>query len=162
MKVFSCPRLSALDSRPRTAFTLIEIMIVVGIIGLMAAMGVPSILQSLQKEGMRKAVSDMVDACNDARAHAILGGQPTDVTFHPLDRTFASSGGKSAALPDGIDFAMLDINMMDFSQSDVSRVRFFPNGTCDEMTVVLHSGDDWRKITLEFSTSIATVSAVDK
>ena len=137
-------------------------MIVVGIIGLIAAMGVPSILQSLQKEGMRKAVSDMVDACNDARSHAILSGQNADVTFHPADRTFASSGGKSATLPDGIDFAMLDINMMDFSQSDVSRVRFFPNGTCDEMTVVLHSGDDWRKITLEFSTSIATVSAVDK
>jgi hypothetical protein len=65
-------------------------------------------------------------------------------------------------LPEGIDFAMLDINLMDFSQSDVSRVRFFPNGTCDEMTIVLHSADEWHKITLEFSTSIATVSDVDK
>ena len=147
---------------PHRAFTLIEIMIVVGIIGLIAAMGVPSILQSLQKEGMRKAVSDMVDVCNDALSHAILSGQTTDVTFHPLDKTFGSSGGKTATLPDGMDFAMLDINQMDFSQSDVSRVRFFPNGTCDEMTVVLHLGEDWRKITLEFSTSIATVSAVDK
>jgi prepilin-type N-terminal cleavage/methylation domain-containing protein len=147
---------------PRLAFTLIEIMIVVGIIGLMAAIGVPSILQSLQKEGIRKAVSDVVDVCNDARSHAILSGQTADVTFHAADKSFASSGGKSATLPDGVDFAMLDINLMDFSQSDVSRVRFFPNGTCDEMTVVLHSADGWRKITLEFSTSIATVSDVDK
>jgi hypothetical protein len=65
-------------------------------------------------------------------------------------------------LPDGVDLALLYINLMDFSQSDVSRVRFFPNGTCDEMTVVLHSADGWRKITLEFSTGIATVSDVDK
>ena len=137
-------------------------MIVVGIIGLIAAMGVPSILQSLQKEGMRKAVSDVVDVCNDARSHAILSGQNAEVTFHPAAKTFASSGGKSETLPDGVDFAMLDINLMDFSQSDVSRVRFFPNGTCDEMTVVLHSGTEWHKITLEFSTSIATVSDVDK
>jgi prepilin-type N-terminal cleavage/methylation domain-containing protein len=144
------------------AFTLIEIMIVVGIIGLLAAMSVPSILLTLKKEGMRKAVSDMVDICNDARSHAILTGKTTDVTFHAADKSFASSGGKSATLPDGVDFAMLDINLMDFSQSDVSRVRFFPNGTCDEMTIVLHSATDWRKITLEFSTSIATVSAVDK
>jgi prepilin-type N-terminal cleavage/methylation domain-containing protein len=144
------------------AFTLIEIMIVVGIIGLIAAIGVPSILQSLQKEGMRKAVSDLVDVCSDARSHAILSGQTTDVTFHPAEKKFESSGGKSATLPDGVDFAMLDINLMDFSQSDISRVRFFPNGTCDEMTVVLHSADDWRKITLEFSTGIATVSDVDR
>jgi prepilin-type N-terminal cleavage/methylation domain-containing protein len=153
---------AAAKKSPRAAFTLIEIMIVVGIIGLIAAMGVPSILQSLQKEGMRKAVSDLVDVCNDARSHAILSGQTCDVTFHPAEKKFESSGGKSATLPDGVDFAMLDINLMDFSQSDVSRVRFFPNGTCDEMTVVLHSADDWRKITLEFSTSIATVSDVDK
>jgi len=137
-------------------------MIVVGIIGLIAAIGVPSILQSLQKEGMRKAVDDMTSALTDARAHAILTGQTADVTFHPAEKTFSSSGGKSATLPDGVDFAMLDINLMDFSQSDVSRVRFFPNGTCDEMTVVLHSADDWRKITLEFSTGLWQVSDVDK
>jgi prepilin-type N-terminal cleavage/methylation domain-containing protein len=149
-------------TRHRSAFTLIEIMIVVGIIGLIAAMGVPSILQSLQKEGMRKAVSDVVDVCNDARSHAILSGQTCDVTFHLTDKTFASSGGRSATLPYGVDFAMLDINLMDFSQTEVSRARFFPNGTCDEMTIVLHSAGEWHKITLEFSTSIATVSDVDK
>jgi prepilin-type N-terminal cleavage/methylation domain-containing protein len=129
----------------RRAFTLIELMIVVGIIGLMAAMGLPSILQSLKKEGMRKALGDVVDVCNDARSHAILTGQTAVVTFHPADKKFESSGGKAATLPDGVDFDMVD-----------------PNGTCDEMTIVLHSADEWHKITLEFSTSIATVSDVDK
>ena len=44
----------------------------------------------------------------------------------------------------------------------MARVCFFPNGTSDEMTVVLHSRDDWRKITLEFSTGLTFVSDVDK
>jgi len=155
--------MSAARKNPRRrAFTLIEMMIVVGIVGLMAAIGVPSILQTFRKEGMRKAVDDLVDVCTDARAQAILSDKTAEVTFHPADKTFASSGGKSGKLPDGVDFAMLDINLMDFSQSDVARVRFFPNGTCDEMTVVLHSAADWRKITLEFSTSLTTVSDVNK
>src|SRR5260221_171550 len=93
---------AASQKKSRGAFTLIEIMIVVGIIGLIAAMSVPSILLSLKKEGMRKAVSDLVDVCNDARSHAILSGQTSDVTFHPADRKFESSGGKSATLPDGV------------------------------------------------------------
>ncbi|MEI9962910.1 MAG: prepilin-type N-terminal cleavage/methylation domain-containing protein [Limisphaerales bacterium] len=144
------------------AFTLIEIMIVVAIMGLVAAMGVPSILQSLQKEGMRKAIGDVQDVLDNARTQAILKGQNASVTFHPVDRHLESSGGKSATLPNGVEFAMLDINQLDFGGADSATVRFFPNGTCDEMVLVLHSSDQWRKISLEYSTSLSSATAVDK
>jgi len=147
---------------PRGAFTLIEIMIVVAIIGLIAAMGIPSILQMLKKDGMRQAVSDVTDLLGDVRADAILKGHTADVTFHPADNRLDSSIGKSVTLPDGVAMEGIGINLMDFSQTEVSRVRFFPNGTCDELTLVLHSGADWRKITLEFSTSIATAEPLKK
>jgi prepilin-type N-terminal cleavage/methylation domain-containing protein len=137
------------------AFTLIEIMIVVAIIGLMAAISAPALLAMLQKDGMRKAVGDVTDLLGDARAQAILKGQTTDVSFHPADNRLDSSTGKSVALADGIAMEGIGINLMDFSETEVSRVRFFPNGTSDELTLVLHSGDDWRKITLEFSTALA-------
>lgn len=137
------------------AFTLIEIMIVVAIIGLMAAISAPALLAMLQKDGMRKAVSDVTDLLGDARAQAILKGQTTDVSFHPADNRLDSSTGKSVTLADGIAMEGIGINLMDFSETEVSRVRFFPNGTSDELTLVLHSGDDWRKITLEFSTALA-------
>ena len=29
---------------------------------------------------------------------------------------------------------MLDINLTEYKDADVARVRFYPNGTCDELT----------------------------
>ena len=142
---------------PRRAFTLIEVMIVVAIVGLMAAMGMPSMLQALRKDGMRKAVSDVNEVLENARAKAIYSGKTTEVTFRPLEKRI-----ESTALPDGVDIAMLDINLLDYGAADEARVRFFPNGTCDELTLVLHFRDQWQKITLEFSTALASVAPVTR
>jgi len=153
------------------AFTLIEIMVVVGIIGLIAAMGMPAMLKAVQKEGMRKALSDITDVCTSARAKAIFSNQKVAVVFHPSDRTFAVEGGgaagsgvlvSSSTLPAGVDFALLEINQQDCLQKAWADVFFYPNGTSDEMTLVLHDRGEWHKITLEFSTGIAMVSDVDR
>ena len=137
-------------------------MIVVALIGLMAAMGLPPMLKTLQKDGIRKAVSDVTTLLGDARATAILKGQPATVSFHPAENRLDSSIGKSVALPDGVAMRAIGINLLDFSETEVSNVRFFPNGTCDELTLVLQAGEDLRKITLEFSTSVATAEALNK
>jgi prepilin-type N-terminal cleavage/methylation domain-containing protein len=147
---------AVVKKNPRRAFTLIEIMIVVAIIGLIAAMGVPSILQMLKKDGIRKAASDVTELLGDARADAILKNETATVYFRPADNRLDSSIGKSVTLPDGVAMEAIGINLMDFSETEESPVRFFPDGTCDELTLVLLSGADRRKITLEFSTSIAS------
>ncbi len=177
-------RRSTLDPRPASGFTLIEVMVVVGIMGMILAMGIPSIYRLLQKEGMRKATSDVEEVCRNARARAIFSGVPMDVVFHPLDRRLEIGGGGSPppgaggeAVPEkpsvsassssgvqideDITIEMLDINLSEYKESEWARVRFYPNGTSDEMTLVLRSSkNEWKKVTLEVTTGLTSVDNV--
>ncbi len=44
---------------------------------------------------------------------------------------------------------MLDINLLEYKDEEIARVRFYPNGTCDELTVILQSRGEWKKLSLE-------------
>lgn len=144
-------------------------MIVVGIIGLLAAMGIPSLAKALQKEGMRKAVSDVQDVLFTARERAIISNQKVAAVFYPRERKFEAEGGathsgktSSATLPPGVEFAMLDIFRQDYVQSDWAKIFFNPDGTCDEAVIVLISQGRAQKITLEYATGMPIATAVDQ
>ena len=172
-------------------FTLIEIMVVIAIIGLIMAMGMPSIQQAFKKEGMRKAVDEVQTVCARARSLAIFNNTTTWVYFYPQmqDRRYqlggdpvvggqalldaqltagtgttpaAASSETSGTLPDEVQIEMFDINQQDFAESAWGRVRFFPNGTCDEMVMALRYKEDTKLIKLEFSTAMTDVTEVHK
>ncbi len=148
-------RASSSLRRLARAFTLIEVMIVVAILGLVLAMGVPSILRVLNKEGMRRAVSDLLDACKAARSEAIVKGVPVEMVFHPLDRTFEAPGFPMAKFPDNIVVDIMGVNFIELEQADIAKVRFFPNGTSDEFVIVIHSDqNESRKIQLDIVTAL--------
>lgn len=182
-----CARRSPLDAtrNPQHGFTLIELMVVVGIMGVILTAGAPSLYRLMQKEGMRKVTSDVVEVCSKARAQAILRGTPMEVVFHPRDRrlevgsapsvspagTDGGAGmvvaekpsvrpveGQSAQIPEDFVIEMLDINLWEYRESEWARVRFYPNGTSDELRLVLRSPrNEWKIITLEVTTGLASV-----
>jgi prepilin-type N-terminal cleavage/methylation domain-containing protein len=179
-----------------TAFTLIEIMIVVAIMGVVLTMGVPIVYKAWHKAPMSKAISDIIEVCSHARAMAILQGREVDVVFHPREGRFevgasavpppgpaqpgsppipapapapfpsttapAAGSGLSGRLSDRVLIEMMDINKLphEFRDDDVARVRFYPNGTCDELTLILVSDtNERREITLEITTGLASVES---
>jgi len=168
-----------------SAFTLLELMIVVGIMGLVMTIGVPFVYKVWHRAPMAEALKDVVEVCSNARAQSIMQGQEVDVIFHPRDGRFEISGGaaipisspttiktshvstsglahsgRSAQFSDKIRIDMLDINKLkhDFRDDEVARIRFFPNGTSDELTLILSSDrNEQRGVTLEVTTGLATV-----
>ena len=131
------------------------------ILGIITAIGIPSFARVLKKEGMRKAVSDFVEACSDARAKAILKQETMTLTIRPEDATFKSPS-KSYRFPDTvfIDFMGVNFSLTDM-ESEETTVHFFPNGTSDEFAIILKSTEmETVKITLELVTGLADVEYV--
>ena len=165
------------------AFTLIEIMIVVAIMGIVMSMSVPIVYKIWRKAPMRTAVKDIVEICSHARARAIMQGAITEVVIHPKENRVelagasapapanaqggpvppstpvASGSGLSAQLSNQIIIETLDVNMsgVEFNDYDQVRIRFYPNGVSDEMRMILFDGRDRMGIELEITTGLANV-----
>ncbi len=110
------------------------------------------------------ASNDNGDASGAANALPATAGDVSAASQTlPAEVTF------SAHLPDSIAFEHLVINRRDILEAerqgaldlDAARVRFYPNGTCDELSATLLSGlNEERRLTLEISTGQTDVEVL--
>ncbi len=169
-------------------FTLMEIMIVVGIMGIMLTLSVPIVWKVWHRPPLDKAITDVIEVCSNARARAILQGREVDLIIHPQEGRFdlgstapppspsptdnsalapvqsaplsMSGSGLSAQLSNRVSIEELDINKIPggFKDAEQARVRFFPNGTSDEMALFLLSDQGKQcEILTEVTTGLASV-----
>lgn len=171
----------------RHAFTLIELMIVVAIMGVVMAVGVPAFVRARHNTGIRKAVTALMEACHEARANAILRGVAMEVVIIAEDgrvevrpagavkRTEGQPGEETSAgpaeaapaalkaspvrhIPEDVAIELLDVNFINQMEFPEAHVRFYPNGTSDEFTLIFLWNQRQRaKISLEVVTGLAEV-----
>ncbi len=170
------------------AFTLLELMIVVGIMGIVLSMGVPIVYRMRHEAPLRKGVKDVIEVCSYARALAILQGKAVCVVFHPRELTFAVQGGgsprptragemdeasfqpppppssksgTSGKFSEPVSIEMLDVDLTEYKDAEEVKVWFYPNGVCDELTLILFDPtmerDPRRAISWEVTTGLASV-----
>jgi prepilin-type N-terminal cleavage/methylation domain-containing protein len=160
-------------SARRGAFTLLELMVVVGIIGLVAAMSVPSILSMRRQAPMAKAIGDLREMCERARAGAVLRNTKATMVFEPRAGKVELEGGdnnaalttrqgtgpvQSSQFDPSVNVEQLWINAQDFTGVAAAPVTFYDDGTSDEMILVLTCAGQRQKVSLEFSTALMTVT----
>jgi prepilin-type N-terminal cleavage/methylation domain-containing protein len=154
------------------AFTLLELMVVVAIIGLVAAMSVPAILTMRHEAPMRKATNDILEMCSRARAGAVMKNTTSQIIFHPVARSaelvngdantaLSTRVGKPSVTAVRFDPSItvegLGINLKDWTLAEAAPVNFYQNGTSDEMTLILACHGEREEITLELTTAMADV-----
>jgi len=158
-------------------FTLMEIMIVIAIMAIVMTVGIPSMMRALERDDLARAVHDTIEGGKTARDRAILQGIPYEfilrengqMDVHPLppeqristtvDSKAASKKSEGAPysgfprkLGEDVIIQLIDVNFVDHMKDEQAQVRFFPNGTCDEFTVVYSWKGKQRTVTADIVT----------
>jgi len=158
-------------------------MIVVAIMGIVLTMGIPMVYQLRHEAPLRKAVRDVIEVCSQARAQAILQSKAVAVVFHPREHRLEIEGagntkeagtgavqigltpgagnGTFAKISEDVAIEMLDVDLSEFKDAEQVKVWFYPNGVCDELTLILFDPsaprDPRRAISWEVTTGLASV-----
>ncbi len=172
------------------AFTLLELVVVVAVMGIILMMGIPAIKIALHHDPMTQAVVDFQTACQGSMGHpgarslAIMRGREMELRIYPQDKRIEvgevasdnhsapppadappkpAAGGPpfSAQISDHVSFHLLEVNFTDCRNADYATVRFYPNGTSDEFTVILLSDTgEARQITLDIVTGLPQIQSL--
>jgi len=139
------------------AFTLVEIMMVVAVMGMMVMVGLPPFIREAQKAGMRKALNDVCEAARGARAEAVLKGAVA--TMRVSGRSI-SGGNFSGGIPDEVQILSIGVNFVEHVDDGNAEVCFYPTGISDEFEITLQDEhNDVRQVTLDIVTGTPIVES---
>ena len=116
----------SLPRREQCAFTLVEMMVAMAIVGLLMAVTVPGSIRMYESIQYRQVVRDVLTTLGSARQLAVDRGRAQDVAFDP-DRRQVSLGDDIQQLPDGFELTVTTAS--EVNRQNVGVIRFYPEGS---------------------------------
>ncbi len=160
--------------RRGTAFTLIELMVVVALVGILSALIIPEMRGTYEEALLRSTSRELIDAFQVAYSRAVSFNQPHRFRFDPSTRRYiverrAWDAGREAYEPlrdvpgcEGKLDARISIRMRaapeapdnpappdrsaaaDYEAADASQLTFYADGTADAGEVMLEDREGFR------------------
>lgn len=127
-------RLSLRDRNVRrrsvsAGFTLLEVIIAMVIVGVVAAMVLPSIQAGSRQAAVRRSVRAFISAARQASAVAVNSRKPTALVVWPDDGSFGVEGSENRyELPDFAEFGEI-VGGHEAEADDEIRFDFYPTGS---------------------------------
>lgn len=134
-------------------FTLLEILIVMGLMGLMAALLVPSVLSGTDRYTLRHHTRAVSAVMRLARGRAIAEQKETVVVFD-LDKKSYQLVGESSSkkLDDDIDLTVFTSQTEVSAEGKKAGIRFYPDGGSSGGRVTLALNENYRAIDVVWMT----------
>ena len=139
-----------------SGFSLIELLIVVGLVATLAGISVPAIAASMTRYSLISASQQVVSTVRSARVHALTRNQTMRVRFnHPVDGQYQvldsadAEVGEPQLLPNGAAFGAVSGDVEFNSSGRATHV----GGAAGPITVVVSNGDAAQNKTITISAS---------
>jgi general secretion pathway protein H len=130
------PAGSSLMLRTSTGFTLLEALMVLAILGLVAALALPSLRRPPDKMRLEAATRTLMSALRFSRAEAIVRNDDVIVTMHVDSRVLKSSAGSAIQIDQDISVETV-FAAAERRRSAAGSIRFFPDGTSSGGDIIL-------------------------
>lgn len=136
-----------------TGFTLLELLVVLTIAGLLAALIPPLYSKAVPGARLKTTARDLAISLREARSSAISSGSRIDLTLHSEPMSYAVGNESAVQLPSGVIMTAHDyLAAADASLSDSNAltdedivIRFFPDGSSNGAVVKMaNSGTSYR------------------
>ena len=117
----------------KSGFTLIEVIIVIGVIGIMSAIAIPNIISWLPDYRLRSAARDIVSCLQEAKLRAVKEDATTGIEFDFTNNTLSAWVDDGGSVPGDLIFnAPPDTDEVYYSQINMPLgIDMYQNGSSD-------------------------------